>query len=495
MVKYLLTGMIFILLCGNSFSQNSFYFNTYSQKRKQFTDQALYFLTDSFHLVKSDYSGTVSWIKYLPDTWSWSACNDAIYILAGNEIASKLDTSGNIIWSRDISTLACVPLRNFTQIAANNDRLYFHWQYSTTHDALLVLDTAGAYINAWCDNSNLIDFQIVSLFPELKGNMWIHMVDGPGNGNYAILTKLDKNGNPATASPVHKFNICLDDYIEDVLSFSDSTYLIINNGNDFFSIFSSNFGIFKMDSIGNIFHHKVFDSLGDSAFQIVRACIDSIDNIYLIIKYLSDSAGYISLKLDSSLNVVDSKIWNPVSLPFSMTHYDRMKIYNGQIFIPVVYHYNASTFYQAILQTDTVLTPICWTTTSPVGVTEKPYTLNFSQWNTVGTFSHSPPAATQVFGPGTNTLVFNYCSSVSVANPGSGYELNVYPVPVEQSIYITIGSSINSLSIYNINGQQLMNFENLSSTQEIDLRNLQAGFYYLKFYHRGETVVKKILKL
>ena len=76
-------------------------------------------------------------------------------------------------------------------------------------------------------------------------------------------------------------------------------------------------------------------------------------------------------------------------------------------------------------------------------------------------------------------------------------ELRVYPNP--SSAHITIKLPQNpqkktSLTIYNLNGQQLITQAISEPQTEIDISHLPAGIYIIKVWNDNDVMVQKVIK-
>ncbi|MCF1421896.1 T9SS type A sorting domain-containing protein [Mangrovimonas futianensis] len=72
---------------------------------------------------------------------------------------------------------------------------------------------------------------------------------------------------------------------------------------------------------------------------------------------------------------------------------------------------------------------------------------------------------------------------------------SVYPNPTNDLIYVKSLTSLNSLSIYNLMGQEVMNTNDVKSSEGIDISHLTSGTYLLKVIgSNGESFTKRIIK-
>lgn len=69
---------------------------------------------------------------------------------------------------------------------------------------------------------------------------------------------------------------------------------------------------------------------------------------------------------------------------------------------------------------------------------------------------------------------------------------NIYPNPVESVLNLSGLEEANSLTIFDISGKKLEQFNEF--TNQIDLSHLQNGIYLLHLYTQNGPVTKKFIK-
>ena len=86
------------------------------------------------------------------------------------------------------------------------------------------------------------------------------------------------------------------------------------------------------------------------------------------------------------------------------------------------------------------------------------------------------------------------CSFItSVKNPES-HRFNIFPNPTTGKIYFS--GEINNLELYNFPGEKVARFDDLSSSEVIDLNGLSTGLYFYRIYfnnklvHTGKLVIE-----
>ena len=75
-------------------------------------------------------------------------------------------------------------------------------------------------------------------------------------------------------------------------------------------------------------------------------------------------------------------------------------------------------------------------------------------------------------------------------------EVNVYPNPVKDRLYIETSTQIQSIEVYDIYGrvQNLRNSETQELRNSIDVSNLNSGIYFVKIKSEEGNIVKRIIK-
>lgn len=96
-----------------------------------------------------------------------------------------------------------------------------------------------------------------------------------------------------------------------------------------------------------------------------------------------------------------------------------------------------------------------------------------------------------IYNPTGKRLNFN-STGLSVNN-NSIDTFNIFPNPVSDILNISSNSIIQNLSIYNMNGQKVI--ETNTSLKQIDISNFSSGVYLLKVVGENEEIIyKKIVK-
>ena len=72
--------------------------------------------------------------------------------------------------------------------------------------------------------------------------------------------------------------------------------------------------------------------------------------------------------------------------------------------------------------------------------------------------------------------------------------LKYYPNPVTNVINLSAEQNLSSISVYNIMGQNVMDKVLNVSTAQIDMTDLNAGYYFIKVASGNENATIKVIK-
>ncbi|MDA9316761.1 T9SS type A sorting domain-containing protein [Polaribacter sp.] len=72
--------------------------------------------------------------------------------------------------------------------------------------------------------------------------------------------------------------------------------------------------------------------------------------------------------------------------------------------------------------------------------------------------------------------------------------LNTYPNPASDVLNISAQNTINTLEIFNVLGQKVINMQVENTSAEINISNLNAGIYLIKYEINNSTSTKKLVK-
>ncbi len=98
----------------------------------------------------------------------------------------------------------------------------------------------------------------------------------------------------------------------------------------------------------------------------------------------------------------------------------------------------------------------------------------------------------------TNTIKISIETVLAVGEESEGVNIEVYPNPTEEKLFVTIPPQINApieAKITDLSGRLIEKYDlTLLSNQFIDLKSFKTGIYLLVFEIQGKRVVKKIVK-
>ena len=99
-------------------------------------------------------------------------------------------------------------------------------------------------------------------------------------------------------------------------------------------------------------------------------------------------------------------------------------------------------------------------------------------------------------GCNTQAEVETACESVSVDELSQNYRLSIYPNPSSQITIETPATRLKnaSLTISNINGQQLITQQITEPKTEINISHLPSGVYFVKVWDDERVKVGKVVK-
>lgn len=85
------------------------------------------------------------------------------------------------------------------------------------------------------------------------------------------------------------------------------------------------------------------------------------------------------------------------------------------------------------------------------------------------------------------------CASLAVDNINAT-KFSYYPNPTTGILNLTASSKIESIEVFNVAGQKVMNFAPKSDKSEINLSNLPKGLYFVKATVNGKVITNKVIK-
>lgn len=88
----------------------------------------------------------------------------------------------------------------------------------------------------------------------------------------------------------------------------------------------------------------------------------------------------------------------------------------------------------------------------------------------------------------------NFGGQVIILGVGQSELTNVVLYPNPTNSVVTIANAENAnVAIFNILGQRVMEVNNISNSQSMDVSNLQAGTYFVQIAKEGQSTVEKLI--
>jgi len=274
-------------------------------------------------IIKLDSSGNISWSKTIGGAnndyiYSIQQTSDGGYIIGGSTrsfgagnfdaLIIKLDSSGNISWSKTIGGGSNEEVYSIQQ---TSDGGYIIGGYTRSfgagsYDALIVkLDSSGNI--SWSKTIGGIYHDDVYSIQQTSDGGYIigGYTNSFGPGDYdALIVKLDSSGNISWLKTIGGIDY---DYIASIQQTSDGGYLV-GGGTNSFGAGSSDALIVKLDSSGNISWSK---TIGGIDYDYISSIQQTSDGGYIIGGYTysfgAGSQDALIAKLDSSGNISWSK--------------------------------------------------------------------------------------------------------------------------------------------------------------------------------------------
>jgi hypothetical protein len=92
----------------------------------------------------------------------------------------------------------------------------------------------------------------------------------------------------------------------------------------------------------------------------------------------------------------------------------------------------------------------------------------------------------------TKTLTISEDISTGLAENVSDASFNIYPNPVVSSFQITSNTSVDRVTVFNVQGQQMTDLTQVEN--KVNMENLASGIYVVNIETNGQVISKKIIK-
>jgi len=481
-LKRLILFIFFLIVGISTHAQDAISFDSLQFGHSILTNDAIYINTNKF--VKSDYRGNVIWAKSgIPANSAFKIKDDHIYIFQNDGI-TKMDSSGNVLWSKNFPQPVCststAPNR-IADVVINADRIYVLSNQNNpggiSYPSVITLDTGGVVLNSWCGN-NQQNTTLVMGIEKTGGGAWLSAHDG-GNVHTGLSIPIDNDGNLIPGIDINFYQL-------GQFNFSQ---LIIKKSNNIHCYFVNSFTpgyaaypylIFESD-VGNTFSHNGFNtptlSLG---MDIITACIDHNDNFYII------GTGYsgeiIFYKTDPFGNVLISSGWsasvlNTYNLEFPNPGFQtNMFFRQDSVYITCKIDNKLS-----IISFDTLLTSTCFATDLSIQIDNTSsislgnyYSITESPLSFTGT---NASLSTQNISQSNGSKV---CRMTSVPKFNPETQVEVYPNPAIDELNIRCEHANIQIELFSISGQRMqVSPKKIVEGVKLDLAEFESGMYIL----------------
>ena len=82
-----------------------------------------------------------------------------------------------------------------------------------------------------------------------------------------------------------------------------------------------------------------------------------------------------------------------------------------------------------------------------------------------------------------------------VPSDSDSLSIEIYPNPVENTLHFNSEITFDQIQVYNILGQQVLNFTTNPPTNQIPVSVLKSGIYTILFEKEGRLLIKEFVKL
>lgn len=490
-----LVFIFFLSVQVNAQPGTSFYINsTIGGAEMQFDATSIYTYTNYSKFIKSDYSGNVSWTRTL-NIIKWVVDDNSIYVINSQNILSRIDSSGLLIWSFNLPAVLCYGY--VYDMVPHQGKLFLVYgnQGMSSSNGLIVIDSTGAIINSWCDYSG-DDVSIDRVFPSTDGGVWISYRLGPGAVGYELsLVKTHSNGDLDTLSVTPFFNNFQYNNVIDMLQLRDSTLIAINMGHQ--QSGTANIGIKKIQPSGATLWEKLITSY-DTSFILSTAGFDSLNNLYLTGSSSESWGDYLfefAMKIDPSGNLLFAKKWSvPNSL--RLTGFTNMGYQNNSLYIPAYFKIGTNT-YPATIALDNLLSASCFFSDSIISIAESiPANVYDAQRSFTNT-SVNLTAATTIYNSTGNPVHTDLCFALGTFTPQYSKELSIANNPVNQFVDVQFHNPQREqakITLFNVLGEMVFEGNSIEDKISFDLSGLSNGIYTFRIVMQNETYTGSVAK-
>lgn len=487
---------IFLFLTSgfaNAQAPYSFYSNHGAYNLSAMTHDAIYFMNFNNVLDKINYEGRSIWSRTLPGYTNNLVVNEGYIYLTSGSLLIKMDTSGTVVWGRDISAHPCFIQFYIMGIATDGNHVYVataNPQLGVSYNNILTFDSNGTLVNSWCDMSGTDSF-ILKGFPRIKGGAWYSYKDVGTALSYTWIEKVDTLGNMDTNFNTIHLNFGIGNAILDIITMPDSSYLALTKSYSDLGWNPADFsiGLSRFKDDGTVLWQRKIRS-ASAALHVFSGGIDSTGNIYLL--GYNDYNGpitYFIMKLDTVGNIIQS--YDSVNLPqsLSLNYFSPIQWHQGDLYCPLNIFGSAG-----VLTIDTNLTVACG-----VQMAQNNYLMTIPPVDTFSIGQSAPsvyaqvdtfPAVSSHSLPSTNDL----CLVLSLAR-NIPEDIEAAPNPCGDWLTVKGPTQIGEVEIelFDLLGTSNLKVHVQSLPVTLNTADFKPGIYIVRVKNKSMAFVRKVV--
>jgi hypothetical protein len=417
-----------------------------------------------------------------------------IYYAWNKRCITKIDTSGNFIWTKKFDALPfpCNSIaHNIKDVVVSGTRIFIldlfeqsghQYDYYLT---VVTLDTAGGYINQWCDP--YLVFYTANGVKTINNGCWFALTD-PSPSAHLVSYHINENGVRDSVDDIELGNFD-HNWFSDYVLLPDSNIYMCGYGSSMFG--PERVYFIKYDAPATTSSSLMYGtSLNGQGLKALGVTADSNYNLYYI-GYDYVRRHYSLNKIDSSGTILVSKAWSSQFLTNSNLNISNAKIFYRSNFVYLSCSLNQKV---ALIQFDTLLHSNCFEPDTLSSII--PYgpgiivrgRIPLANWSQFSSTAYSP-VLSPVNLPVTSTDCY-IAGIQSVTDPAFA----IYPSPFSASVRINFPESKGRLLIINSLGENLQSFIVNESASYVDVSALKAGIYFFSFssgtYYKTVKAIK-----
>lgn len=459
-------------------------------------------------LIKTDLNGNMLWHKSFyntgEDEWSCSSvvqANDGGYILAGSTniygggisdaFVIKTDDSGNLIWSK---TYGGNNDDYSSDLQKTNDGCYVMIGSTSSFGAglvdvfLLKIDPNGFLL--WGKTYGGINNESANSVQQTKdcGYIIAGWTESPEPGiDNAYMIKTDSSGNFQWS---RSFGKAVNASANSIQQTKDGGYIIAVNGVDI--------NMIKIDTSGSILWSRTY---GGYLAEHVSSVRETTDGGYVIVGATNSfGSGWndfdvylIKTKADGIMDwsrLYGDELLDAGNSVWPTSDGGYILAGSARSFSNI---FNKSECY--LIKTDSSGYTGCYMSTPATSVD----TVSFvSDDPTTITTAHDFFSATYVLEAGTSGTMRNLCSTVDLQEVVNKNSFSIFPNPSSTSVTVSVPLITPlknaTMSVFNVNGQQVLSRLITEETTAICINELPRGMYFVQITSDKTTMTSKFIK-